>query len=188
VRKYETFLQARQRALAPEEPGAQTDGRRVARLTDVLIHDGSGYPRAEFASGETVALDVGFATEDSSLSFHVRIGIDREDGVQVFAVDTRQEPWAPLTGRTSYRLSLVLPELPVAQGDFRVYVYLGDEKALHVHDARILKSGFSVAASEYVVGLLRPRHHWMFPARSSEPTSAAASASASAPDRFVASS
>lgn len=181
VRKYETFLQARQRALAPEEsPVPQTDGRRVARLTDVRIHDGSGYPRAEFASGETVAMDVEFATEDPSLAFHVRIGVDREDGVQVFAMDTRQEPWAPLTGRTSYRLSLVFPELPLAQGDFRVFVYLGDEKALHVHDARILKSGFSVAASEYVVGLMRPRHHWTFPARGSE--------AAPAVDRLVASS
>jgi len=41
-----------------------------------------------------------------------------------------------------------------------VFVYLGDEKALHVHDARILKPGFSVVSSEYVVGLLAPRHAW----------------------------
>ena len=51
-----------------------------------------------------------------------------------------------------------MPELPVAQGEFRVYVYLGDEKALHVHDVRILKPGFSVVSPEYVVGLVAPRH------------------------------
>ncbi len=170
VRSYEAFLQAKQQALAHEEPStAHTEGHKPARLTDVVLHDGSGYPRSQFASGETVALDLEFETEDPSLAFHVRVGVDREDGIQTFAVDTRQEAWAPLTGRTRYRLRLVFPELPVAQGDFRVYVYLGDEKALHVHDARILKPGFSVAASEYVVGLLRPRHHWMFPARESEP-------------------
>lgn len=166
VRSYEAFLQEKEKTMAPEAAAlAPTEGRKPAMLTDVVLHDGSGYPRSEFASGETVALDIGFETHDPSLGFHVRVGVDREDGVQTFAVDTRTEPWAPLTGRTRYRLTVVFPELPVAQGDFRVYVYLGDEKALHVHDARILKPGFSVAPSEYVVGLLRPRYHWMFPAR-----------------------
>ncbi len=181
VRSYEAFLQEKERMLAPEPQAvAPTEGRNPAHLTDVVLHDGSGYPRSEFASGETVALDIGFETEEPSLAFHVRVGVDREDGIQAFAVDTRQEVWAPLTGRTRYRLRLVFPELPVAQGDFRVYVYLGDEKALHVHDARILKPGFSVAASEYVVGLLRPRHHWMFPALDSD--------SAPVVDRIAASS
>ena len=181
VRNYEAFLQEKQQALVQQEPGAAlTEGRKPARLTDVVLHDGSGYPRSEFASGETVALDVEFESDDPSLAFHVRVGVDREDGIQAFAVDTRQEHWAPLTGKTRYRLRLVFPELPVAQGDFRVYVYLGDEKALHVHDARILKPGFSVAASEYVVGLLRPKHHWMFPAGDAD--------SAPAADRLAASS
>ncbi len=125
-----------------------------------MVHDGSGYPRAEFATGESLAVDVEFETLDPSLAFHVRVGIDREDGVQAFAMDTRHEPWAPLTGRDRYRLRLLVPDLPVAQGEFRVYVYLGDEKALHVHDLRILKPGFSVASPDYVVGMLRPRHVW----------------------------
>jgi hypothetical protein len=167
VRAYEAFLQARERTLAGEEApaaiaaaAAVTDGRKPGWLTDVVVHDGSGYPRTEFAAGETFAVDVEFETEDPSLAFHVRIGIDREDGVQAFALDTRREPWAPLTGRRRHRIRLTCPELPIAQGDFHVFVYLGDEKALHVHDARILKPGFSVASSEYVVGLLAPRHAW----------------------------
>jgi len=189
VRRYEAFLQERERTLladgemsrspAGEEPppgttpgaepgpaattAAATDGQKPAHLTEVVVHDGSGYPRTEFASGETVAVDVAFETRDPRLAFHVRVGVDREDGVQTFAVDTRPEPWAPLTGRNRYRLRLSFPRLPIAQGDFRVFVYLGDEKALHVHDARILKPGFSVVSSEYVVGLLRPVYEWAFP-------------------------
>jgi homopolymeric O-antigen transport system ATP-binding protein len=168
VRSYEAFLQEKERANARDEfPSslAPADGRKPARLTEVLLHDGSGYARTEFAAGETVAVDLAFETEDPELHFHVRVGVDREDGVQAFAVDTRQEPWAPLTGRRAYRLRLVFPELPVAQGEFRVYVYLGDEKALHLHDLRIVKPGFSVVPSEYTVGLLKPRHLWMFPER-----------------------
>ena len=167
VRQYEAFLQEKERALAgdadtaAEAPAASAaDGRRPARIAEVVVHDGSGYPRNEFATGESLAVDVEFETVDPSLAFHVRVGIDREDGVQTFAMDTRHEPWAPLTGRERYRLRLLVPDLPVAQGEFRVYVYLGDEKALHVHDLRILKPGFSVASPDYVVGLLRPRHVW----------------------------
>jgi lipopolysaccharide transport system ATP-binding protein len=168
VRAYEAFLQEKERSLSHDLSGgapASTDGQKPARLTEVLVHDGSGYARSEFAAGETVAIDLAFESRDPALRFHVRVGVDREDGVQAFAVDTREEPWAPLTGDTRYRLRLTFPELPVAQGDFRIYVYLGDEKALHVHDVRILKSGFTVMAPEYTVGLLKPRHAWTFPGR-----------------------
>jgi len=172
IRAYEAFLQDKERGLAgdAEQAPPATDGRRPARITDVVVHDGSGYARTEFASGETIAFDVEFETQDPSLAFHVRIGIDREDGIQTFAVDTRTEPWAPLTGRRSYRVRLTVPALPIAQGDFRVYAYLGDEKALHVHDLRILRPGFSVVSPDYFVGLIKPAHAWSLP--DSEPATA----------------
>jgi energy-coupling factor transporter ATP-binding protein EcfA2 len=165
VRAYEEFLQEKERRLAPEserppEAAAGTNGRKPAHFTDVLVHDGSGYPRAEFAAGETVAVDLAFETEDPDLAFQLRVGADREDGVQAFAVDTREEPWAPLTGRRRYRLRLVFPELPIVQGEFRLYAFLGDESALHLHDLRVVKPGFRFVAPDYAVGLLRPRHVW----------------------------
>jgi ABC-type polysaccharide/polyol phosphate transport system ATPase subunit len=178
VRAYEAFLQEKERRLvdsaerAPEAPAA-ANGRRPARFTEVLIHDGSGYPRSEFAAGETVAVDLAFESADPDLAFHVRVGADREDGVQAFAVDTRSEPWAPLTGRRSYRLRVSFPEMPIAQGEFRLYAFLGDESALHLHDLRVLRPGFSVVSADYTVGLLRPRHHWML-SESPEESEAAA--------------
>lgn len=162
VREYEKFLQERERRSSgsSEPPVASANGRLPARLTEVVVHDGSGYPREEFGSGETVAVDVGFETEDPGLAFQLRVGVDREDGVQAFAVDTRAESWAPLTGRRRYRVRLVFPEVPIAGGDFRVYVFLGDEKALHLHDMRVLRPGFRVVSREYVVGMMRPPHVW----------------------------
>jgi lipopolysaccharide transport system ATP-binding protein len=164
VRAYEEFLQEKERQRQPEADrppeAALTNGRRPARLAEVTVHDGSGYPRSEFAAGETVAVDLSLETEDPSLAFHLRVGADREDGIQAFAVDTRGQMWAPLTGRHRYRLRLVFPELPIAQGEFRLYVFLGDETALHLHDLRIVKPGFTVVAPDYAVGLVRPRHVW----------------------------
>jgi lipopolysaccharide transport system ATP-binding protein len=174
VRAYEAFLQEKERRLvetaelASPAAGGATNGRRPARFTDVVIHDGSGYPRSEFAAGETVAVDLAFESADPSLAFHVRVGADREDGVQAFAVDTRNEPWAPLTGSTSYRLRVLFPEIPIAQGEFRLYAFLGDESALHLHDLRVLRPGFSVMSADYTVGLIRPRHRWTLSERENE--------------------
>ena len=164
VRSYEAFLQEKERKLAqgerPPAAAAPASGRHLARLSEVVVHDGSGYPRIEFASGETIAVDLSFETEDPSLAFHLRVGADREDGVQAFAVDTRGQPWAPLTGHRRYRVRLTLPALPIAQGEFRLYAFLGDEKALHLYDLRVVKPGFSVVAPDYVVGLIRPQCLW----------------------------
>jgi lipopolysaccharide transport system ATP-binding protein len=164
VRAYEAFLQQKEQERAtaekPQALASGAQGRRPARFTEVIVHDGSGFPRAEFGSGETVAVDLAFETDDPSLSFHLRVGADREDGVQAFAVDTRAEPFAPLTGRRSYRLRLVFPQLPIAQGDFRLYAFLGDETALHLHDLKVLHPGFTVVSPDYTVGLVKPRHFW----------------------------
>ena len=176
VRDYEAFLQEKEqeraRAERPESPPAltATQGRRPARFTEVLVHDGSGFPRAEFGSGETVAVDLAFETDDPSLAFQLRVGADREDGVQAFAVDTRSEPFAPLTGRHAYRVRLVFPSLPIAQGEFRLYAFLGDETALHLHDLKVLHPGFKVVSPDYAVGLVRPQHVWtLTPAESEAP-------------------
>ena len=168
VRAYEAFLQQKEQERAAAEKSetaspagsATTQGRRPGRFTEVVIHDGSGFPRAEFGSGETVAVDLAFESDDASLAFHLRVGADREDGVQAFAVDTRAEPFAPLTGSHSYRLRLVFPQLPIAQGDFRVYAFLGDETALHLYDLKVLRPGFTIVAPDYTVGLVRPHHFW----------------------------
>ncbi len=187
VRAYEAFLQQKEQERSDaENPTAAlpdgADGRRPARFTDVIVHDGSGYPRAEFGSGETVAVDLAFETEDPSLAFHLRVGADREDGVQAFAVDTRAEAFAPLTGRRLYRVRLTFPDLPIAQGQFRLYAFLGDETALHLHDLRVLRPGFTVVSPDYAVGLVKPRHLWTVVEQSDDaslPAVAAASSNAS---------
>jgi lipopolysaccharide transport system ATP-binding protein len=162
VRRYEAFLQEKERrgvGLA-DVSAVSTEGRRPALLTDVVVHDGSGHPRTEFASGEAFVIDVGFESADPDLAFQVRVGIDREDGVQAFAMDTRREAWAPLSAAKRHCVRLTLPKLPLAQGHFKVYVFLADEKALHLHDMRILDPGFSVVPAEYTVGLMSPPHAW----------------------------
>ena len=47
-----------------------------------------------------------------------------------------------------------------ATGRDLVVTCLSDEKALHLHDMRVLAPGFSVVPPDYTVGMLRPRHTW----------------------------
>jgi hypothetical protein len=105
---------------------------------------------------------------DPDLAFHVRVGVDRNDGVQAFAMDTREQPWAPMRGSTDYRIRLHVPELPVSQGDFKVYAFLTDENALHLHDMRVLDPGFTVVPPDDTVGLTRPRHVWSLVGKEAE--------------------
>jgi hypothetical protein len=126
----------------------------------VVVHDGSGFPRSEFAAGETVAVDVAFVTTDPTLSFHVRVGIDREDGVQIFGRDTSGWSEAPLSGSDRYRVRLTIPSFPVSHGNFTVSAFVADEKALYPHDFRRLDPGFTVHSRDYVVGILHVPSDW----------------------------
>ena len=73
--------------------------------------------------------------------------------VSAGAVHHRLRCTAPLSGRRLYRVRLTFPDLPIAQGQFRLYAFLGDETALHLHDLRVLRPGFTVVSPDYAVGL-----------------------------------
>ena len=159
VRQYEAFLQSREERRRSAGPAAPAAATGAARITDVVVHDGSGFAASEFRSSSTVAVDVALECADPEMKLTVRIGIDREDGVQVFAADTR-EAHPPFHGSRRYRVRLTLPDFPVSHGDFNVFAYLGDEHGLHLHDARILSPGFSMLSPSYAVGLLAPPRTW----------------------------
>lgn len=162
IAKYESFLEQKERRVAPAPAAGATpfSGRVPARITEVVVHDGSGFPRSEFAAGETVAVDVAFRTTDPSLSFHVRVGIDREDGVQIFGCDTATWEKAPLSGSDHFRVRLTIPNIPVSHGNFTVSAFVADEKALYPHDFRRLDPGFAVHSADYVVGILHTPSAW----------------------------
>ena len=160
VAKYESYLEQRERRAASTAHPAPLSGRIPARINEIVVHDGSGFSRSEFAAGETVAIDVAFTTVDPSLAFTVRVGIDREDGVQIFGVDTMDWEKAPLSGSERYRVRLTIPNLPVSHGNFTVSAFVADDQALYPHDFRRLDPGFTVRSPEYVVGILHTPSGW----------------------------
>ncbi len=176
VRRYEEFLMGKSAAHAagvgPGPVRAAAPGPapvRPARLVEVrLAGAGAGAGGAGSAAGEELVyladqpweLEIEWEADDPGRAFHVGVGVNRADEVEVFSVSTHGDGLPPLAGRRRHAARLVLPKLPLIKGEFTVYVFLLDEQGLHVYDQRILRRAFAVASPAYTFGLIRPDHVW----------------------------
>ncbi|MCB1057583.1 MAG: hypothetical protein KDD11_18950, partial [Acidobacteria bacterium] len=127
---------------------------------------------APFRRGDRWSLDVEWETRDANLRFHLAIGIDRIDSVQIASFSTLHDGLEPFAGRTRYRVRLSLSQIPMIQGEYSVFVYLLDEYALHAFDSKVVHAAFRVITDEYRIGLLHVPHRW--DAEASEPPAPAA--------------
>ncbi|HPA95034.1 MAG: ABC transporter ATP-binding protein [Thermoanaerobaculia bacterium] len=169
VREYERYLLARSAAAAaagetPAAAGQSAAGAAVpragARLTAVRQTRVTGeWP--SYRSGEPFELEISWETDDPALAFHLGVGINRSDELEVFTFSTAWSGLEPFTGRRSHTVRLRLDELPLVKGDFILYIFLMDERLLHVFDRRIVRSAFSVTAERYEAGLFHAPHRWL---------------------------
>ncbi len=184
VREYESFLlaKAKTHAVDPVGPAAApaaeaskaaeateaTEPRRPlpARLREVSLAPpagalaGSSGGRPLFATGEPLALDIAWEAEEPGLGFHVGVGINRIDGVEVASFGTHLDGLSPFTGARRQAVRLVLPSLPLVKGEFALYIFLLDEGGLHIYDQRLLDRAFAVESPTYEFGLIRAEHRW----------------------------
>jgi lipopolysaccharide transport system ATP-binding protein len=174
VREYENFLLAKS-AAAPD-PAAAAEAAPAAgpaRLTSVRLVDppAGGRARADRAVREIaspplytcaapLAIEVQWQTEDPRLAFHVGIGVNRIDGVEVCSFATHLDGLAPLSGERSYTARLSVPSLPLVKGEFMLYVFLLDEGGLHIYDQQVVRRAFAVETPAYRFGLVKVEHHW----------------------------
>ena len=170
VREYERYLLARSAAAAaaagetPAAAGQSAGGAAVpragARLTAVRQTRVTGeWP--SYRSGEPFELEISWETDDPALAFHLGVGVNRSDELEVFTFSTAWSGLEPFTGRRSHTVRLRLDELPLVKGDFILYIFLMDERLLHVFDRRIVRSAFSVTAERYEAGLFHAPHRWL---------------------------
>jgi lipopolysaccharide transport system ATP-binding protein len=178
VREYERHLLARSAAAAaaaahdaaPAEPDGDgrppgdKGGRPAVRLTSVRQTRATG-ERPSYRTGEPFELEISWETSDPLLAFHVGVGVNRSDELEVFSFSTSWSGVPPMTGRTAHTVRLRLDELPLSKGDFVLYVFLMDERLLHAYDRRVVRSAFSVSAERYEVGLFRAPHRWLVEGR-----------------------
>jgi lipopolysaccharide transport system ATP-binding protein len=173
VREYESFLLAKTEAAPAEAPSEAGEPAAAgpARLTDVRVVDPRGLagPEALFEAEAPWELEVEWEARDPSLAFHLGVGVNRVDGVEVLSFATHLDGLPPRSGGGRYRARLALPKLPLVKGDFALYVFLLDEEGLHVYDQRLIRRAFGIRSAAYAFGLVRADHAWDWGVFSAEP-------------------
>lgn len=187
VREYETFLQRKSAArksgdaaAEPALPVADESTHRPARIAGVRLLAPS--PGAEgsplrLAPGANLSVEIAWEATSPDLRFHLGLGLNRADEVEVASFSSFHDGLPPWTGRGVYRARLEVPELPLVKGEFSLYVFLLDEAGLHIHDQRILQRALRVEASGYHFGIVRIPHSWRRSEERQEPSELAAAAS-----------
>jgi ABC-type polysaccharide/polyol phosphate transport system ATPase subunit len=172
VREYENYLLTKTAPEMPAAPAAHgqavpaapVSGGWPARILDgrVLAGNGSGgageLPLCR--PGEPFLLEVEWEARDPATVFHLGVGINRMDGVEIFSFATHLDGMPPQTGRRRYTARLRIPELPLVKGKFALYLFLLDEEGLHVYDQRLIQPAFQVESPAYAFGLLDTPHTW----------------------------
>lgn len=159
VQAYQTHLARRRSAGRRRRDRESETGTGTARLGRVTIA-GAGSTPPVFRPGDAWTLRIEWHADDPEGAFHIGVGIDRVDGIQVCSFGTRPGGRAPFTGHRRHSAILELPELPIVSGEFSVFVFLLDESGLHVHDQKLLDGAFRVESETYEIGLIRVNHRW----------------------------
>jgi len=151
VRSYEEFLLAK----AGHSHGGDALVPGPARISDVRLPGGT-----LARQGETLALEIEWKSDDPDLEFHLAVGLNRIDGVEICSFGTRQDDRPPFSGSRSYAVRLEIPDLQIIKGRFTIYAFLFDGAGLHIFDRQILNDAFAVESPRYATGLAHFPHRW----------------------------
>jgi ABC-type polysaccharide/polyol phosphate transport system ATPase subunit len=155
VPRYEAFLDAKSSRAEEGREVVEATPESPARITDVRLSTG-----AEYRQGDPLELEIDWQTEDPSLEFHVCVGLNRPDEVEVASFLSHRDGVEPWTGSTRHSVRLEIPELPLVKGTFKLYIFLLAEDGLHIYDTRIIEDAFAVSYDEYPFGICKIRHSW----------------------------
>jgi ABC-type polysaccharide/polyol phosphate transport system ATPase subunit len=169
VRDYENFLVAKSahsaEAVRPTAVGAAASAASAvvrsgmpARIVSASLVE----PAADltYRHGDDWELEVEWDAVEPGLAFHLGVGVNRSDGVEVCSFATHVDGLPPLSGRSRYAARLRIPALPLVKGEFTLYIFLLDEKGLHIYDQRVLPNAFTVHSPSYAFGLVQVEHAW----------------------------
>ena len=155
VPRYEAFLDAK--SDHGEEPPQIVEAApsAPARIDEVRLLTGPAY-----RYGGPLELEICWSCNDPGMAFHLCVGLNRPDELEVASFLSSRSGAGPWTGATRHTVRLEIPELPLVKNTFKLYVFLLAGDALHIHDTRILEDAFTVEYDEYPFGIVAIPHHW----------------------------
>jgi lipopolysaccharide transport system ATP-binding protein len=155
VPRYEAYLESRtdRAEEAPEIVEAAPES--PARITDVRLSTGPKYRQ-----GDRLELEIDWKSEDPKLGFHICVGLNRPDEVEVASFLSHRDGVGSWFGSTRHTVRLEIPELPLVKGTFKLYVFLLAEDGLHIYDTRIVEDALTVSYDDYPFGIVAIPHYW----------------------------
>jgi ABC-type polysaccharide/polyol phosphate transport system ATPase subunit len=159
VREYENYLLHKGLPETPADAEKPVLSPSPARITAVRVPAG-GAATARFRRGDTLEIEVEWQCDSPGLIFNLGIGVNRNDGLEVCSFATHFDGVGPFTGQRRYRARLRVPNLPLVKGEFMLYVFLLDDKGLHIYDQQVEPRAFEVDSADYRFGLLDVAHAW----------------------------
>ena len=155
VPQYEAFLQAKTDRGGEKPAVSVAEPTAPAQFEEVVLRSAT-----TLRHGDALELEIRWKSNAPERAFHVAVGINRHDEVELASFMSHRTRSGPWTGSTSYRVHLTVPEIPIVKGTFKLYVFLLDEDGLHIHDTRIIDDAFTVAYDEYPFGMVTMNHAW----------------------------
>lgn len=179
VQEYEKYLAKKEDAAAPAAETARSLGGTHGRIVEARLVSADGTPTQTFRPSEAWAVEIAFVSDAPDRALQLHVGVATRDQVNCFSADSRVDGVGPFRGAARYRARVTIPSLPLAKGEFVVHLYLTDELALAIYDARTDLS-FHVEAERWKTGLFEVSADWRVTtgeARSGEAVLATADAS-----------
>jgi lipopolysaccharide transport system ATP-binding protein len=158
VLEYERFLAGKDPAKNAQNavPG---DAGTHAKILGVTVLGPDGAVAVEFAPGDPWAVQIDVAVDDPSRPVQLHMAVSTPDNVVCFSADSRLDGIGPFVGRSRHRIRISLDRLPLGKGEFIVFAYVCDEKALALYDARS-DVRFRVESPVWRSGLLAVAATW----------------------------
>jgi ABC-type polysaccharide/polyol phosphate transport system ATPase subunit len=155
VPRYEAFLDAKSATIADAQEVVEATPSSPARITEVRLTTGTTYRHAS-----PLELEIRWSCDDPEMAFHLAVGLNRPDEVEVASFLSHRTGAGPWTGRTTHAVRLEIPSLPLVKKSFKLYIFLLAEDGLHIHDTQILEDAFSVEYDDYPFGIVAIPHQW----------------------------
>jgi len=155
IPRYEAYLDSRTDRAEEGPEIVEAAPTSPARIDEARLLTGNTY-RHEGA----LELEISWSCDKPEMAFHLGVGLNRPDEVEVASFLSHRSDAGPWSGSTHHTVKLEIPELPLVKNTFKLYVFLLAEDGLHIYDTRILEDAFTVEYDDYPFGIVAIPHKW----------------------------
>jgi lipopolysaccharide transport system ATP-binding protein len=167
VTNYEEYLVTREkrRLIQPKDEQKTQAGEPLptgqqAMIRSIRVLDSGGNEVHSYHPATDLQVEVSWESADPDAAFHVGVSFDRGDGTRVVGVATQYDGITPAAGAGRHQVTVLIRDLPLAQGTYSVSAYLFDTSGLHVYDQAVLTDYLTPASDSWAPALLDLTHTW----------------------------